>query len=100
MAQTKPDLLKEWDGTKKPLPSLLGLRADLNFLRHGRRCRQARREMRGNFARDIELCVVPDTHTALWYLEDSTIPLGFRFGVSGRLASWSPPQLYPTVILL
>ncbi|HTU32588.1 MAG TPA: DUF2281 domain-containing protein [Candidatus Acidoferrum sp.] len=48
------DSLKDKDG-KKPLRSLLGLWADLNFHVTEEDIAEARREMWGNFPRDIEL---------------------------------------------
>src|SRR5208282_1159430 len=43
------DFLKEKNGTKKPLRSLLGLWADLNFHVTGEDIAEARREMWGSF---------------------------------------------------
>lgn len=47
--------LKEKNATKKPLRSLLGLWADLNFHVTEEDIAETRREMWGNFPRDIEL---------------------------------------------
>lgn len=47
--------LKEKNGEKKPLRSLLGLWADLDFHVTEEDIAEARREMWGNFPRDIEL---------------------------------------------
>jgi hypothetical protein len=47
--------LKEKNGAKKPLRSLLGLWADLNFHVTEEDIAEARREMWGSFPRDIEL---------------------------------------------
>ena len=49
------NLLKEKDGTRKPLRSLLGLWADLNIHMTEEDIAEARREMWGNFPRDIKL---------------------------------------------
>jgi Protein of unknown function (DUF2281) len=50
------DFLKEKNGgRKKPLRSLLGLWSDLNFQITEEDIAEARREMWGNFPRDIEL---------------------------------------------
>jgi Protein of unknown function (DUF2281) len=49
------DFLTEKNGTKQPLRSLLGLWADLNFHVTEDDIAEARREMWGNFPRDIEL---------------------------------------------
>ncbi len=49
------DFLKEKNGQKKPLKSLLGLWADLNIHITEEDIAEARREMWGNFPRDIEL---------------------------------------------
>ena len=49
------DCLKEKNGTKKPGRSLLGLWADLNVHITEEDIAEARREMWGNFPRDIEL---------------------------------------------
>ncbi|HUO33629.1 MAG TPA: DUF2281 domain-containing protein [Candidatus Acidoferrum sp.] len=49
------DSLKETNGEKKPLRSLLGLWADLNFHVTEEDIAEARREMWGNFPRDIDL---------------------------------------------
>jgi hypothetical protein len=49
------DLLKEKNSTKKERRSLLGLWADLNFHVTEEDIAEARREMWGNFPRDIEL---------------------------------------------
>ena len=49
------DFLKEKNGPKKPLRSLLGLWADLNIHITEEDIAQARREMWGNFPRDIKL---------------------------------------------
>lgn len=49
------DSLKEKNGAKEPLRSLLGLWADLNFHVTDKDIAEARREMWGNFPRDIEL---------------------------------------------
>lgn len=49
------DFLKEKNGTNKPLRSLRGLWADLNFHVTEEDIAEARREMWGNFPRDIEL---------------------------------------------
>jgi EAL domain-containing protein (putative c-di-GMP-specific phosphodiesterase class I) len=49
------DSLKENNGTKKPLRSLRGLWADLNIHITEEDIAEARREMWGNSARDIEL---------------------------------------------
>jgi hypothetical protein len=49
------DCLKEKNGNKKPLRSLLGLWADLNVHITEEDIAEARREMWGNFPRDIEL---------------------------------------------
>ncbi len=49
------ELLKEKAGPKKPLRSLLGLWADLNIHITEEDIAQARREMWGNFPRDIKL---------------------------------------------
>jgi hypothetical protein len=49
------EFLKEKNGAKKPLRSLLGLWADLNFHVTEEDIAEARREMWGNFPRDIEL---------------------------------------------
>ena len=48
------DLLKEKLGPKKPRRSLLGLWADLNIHITEEDIAEARREMWGNFPRDIE----------------------------------------------
>jgi hypothetical protein len=47
------DSLKEEDGPKKPLKSLRGLWADLNIDITEEDIAEARREMWGNFPRDI-----------------------------------------------
>ena len=49
------DSLKETNGPKKPLKSLLGLWADLNIHITEADIAEARREMWGNFPRDIKL---------------------------------------------
>ena len=49
------DSLKERNGAKKPLRSLLGLWADLNFHVTEEDIAEARREMWGNFPRHIKL---------------------------------------------
>jgi len=49
------DSLKEKNGQKKPLKSLLGLWADLNIHITEEDIAEARREMWGNFPRDIKL---------------------------------------------
>jgi hypothetical protein len=49
------DSLKEKNGPKKPLRSLRGLWADLNIHITEEDIAEARREMWGNFPRDIEL---------------------------------------------
>jgi hypothetical protein len=49
------DFLKEKGSAKKPRRSLLGLWADLNFHVTEEDIAEARREMWGNFPRDIEL---------------------------------------------
>lgn len=49
------DFLKEKNGTKKPLRSLRGLWRDLNFHITEEDIAEARREMWGNFPRDVEL---------------------------------------------
>ena len=49
------DFLKEKNSTKKPRRSLLGLWADLNIHITEEDIAEARREMWGNFPRDIEL---------------------------------------------
>ena len=49
------DLLKERDTTKTPRRSLLGLWADMDFHVTEEDIAQARREMWGNFPRDIEV---------------------------------------------
>lgn len=49
------DFLKERNGTKKPVRSLLGLWGDLDFHITEDDIAEARREMWGNFPRDIEL---------------------------------------------
>jgi len=49
------EFLKQRNGTKKPLRSLLGLWADLNFHVSEEDIAEARREMWGNFPRDIDL---------------------------------------------
>jgi len=49
------DFLKEKSGEKKPRRSLLGLWADLNFHVTEEDIAEARREMWGNFPRDIKL---------------------------------------------
>jgi EAL domain-containing protein (putative c-di-GMP-specific phosphodiesterase class I) len=49
------DSLKKKNGTKKPLRSLLGLWADLDIHITEEDIAEARREMWGNFPRDIEL---------------------------------------------
>jgi EAL domain-containing protein (putative c-di-GMP-specific phosphodiesterase class I) len=49
------DQLKESNGPKKPLKSLLGLWSDLNINITEEDIAEARREMWGNFPRDIEL---------------------------------------------
>lgn len=49
------DLLKQQNGPKKPLRSLLGLWADLNIHVTEEDIAQARREIWGNFPRDVEL---------------------------------------------
>jgi hypothetical protein len=49
------DQLKEGKAPKKPLKSLLGLWADLNFHVTEEDIAEARREMWGNFPRDIKL---------------------------------------------
>ena len=49
------DFLKEKNGPKKPLRSLLGLWADLDIHITEEDIAQARREMWGNFPRDIKL---------------------------------------------
>jgi hypothetical protein len=48
------DSLKEKDGDKKPLRSLEGLWADLDISITEEDIAEARREMWGNFPRDIE----------------------------------------------
>jgi len=47
--------LREKNGTKKPLRSLLGLWADMGFHVTEEDIAEARKEMWGNFPRDIEL---------------------------------------------
>jgi hypothetical protein len=49
------DFLQEKNGQKKPLKSLLGLWADLNIHITEEDIAEARREMWGNFPRDIKL---------------------------------------------
>jgi erythromycin esterase-like protein len=49
------EFLREKNGAKKPRRSLLGLWADLNFHVTEEDIAEARREMWGNFPRDIEL---------------------------------------------
>ena len=49
------DSLKEENGPKKPRRSLLGLWADLNIHITEEDIAEARREMWGNFPRDIKL---------------------------------------------
>jgi len=49
------DFLKEKNGPKKPRRSLLGLWADLNIHITEEDIAEARREMWGNFPRDIKL---------------------------------------------
>lgn len=49
------DQLKEGNGPKKPLKSLRGLWKDLNFHITEEDIAEARREMWGNFPRDIKL---------------------------------------------
>ncbi len=49
------DQLKEKNGDKKPLKSLLGLWKDLNFHVTEEDIAEVRREMWGNFPRDIKL---------------------------------------------
>ncbi len=49
------DALKENAGTRKPRRSLLGLWADLNVHITEQDIAEARREMWGNFPRDIDL---------------------------------------------
>ena len=49
------DFLKEKSGPKKPRHSLLGLWADLNTHITEEDIAQARREMWGNFPRDVKL---------------------------------------------
>jgi Protein of unknown function (DUF2281) len=49
------DQLKENNGSKKPLKSLLGLWKDLNFHVTEEDIAEARGEMWGNFPRDIKL---------------------------------------------
>jgi len=49
------DFLNEKNGAKKPLRSLLGLWADLDFHVAEEDIAEIRREMWGNFPRDIEL---------------------------------------------
>jgi len=49
------DFLKKKNGAKKARRSLLGLWADLNFHVTEEDITEARREMWGNFPRDIEL---------------------------------------------
>jgi EAL domain-containing protein (putative c-di-GMP-specific phosphodiesterase class I) len=49
------DSLKESDGQPKPLKSLLGLWADLDVHITEEDIAEARREMWGNFPRDIKL---------------------------------------------
>jgi Protein of unknown function (DUF2281) len=49
------DALKEKNGSKKPLKSLRGLWADLNIHITEDDIAEARREMWGNFPRDIKL---------------------------------------------
>jgi hypothetical protein len=49
------DSLKEKEGTKKPLRSLEGLWADLDIHITDEDIAEARREMWGNFPRDIQL---------------------------------------------
>jgi len=49
------DSLKKKDGPKKPRRSLLGLWADLNIHITEEDIAEARREMWGNFPRDIKL---------------------------------------------
>jgi hypothetical protein len=49
------DFLNEKNGPKKPLRSLLGLWADLNIHITEEDIAEARREMWGNFPRDIKL---------------------------------------------
>lgn len=49
------DHLKKENGAKKPRRSLLGLWADLNFHITEEDIAEARREMWGNFPRDINL---------------------------------------------
>ena len=50
------DFLKEKNGTKKPLRSLRGLWKDLNVHITEEDIAEARREMWGNFPRDISWC--------------------------------------------
>ena len=49
------DFLQEKNGQKKPLKSLLGLWAELNIHITEEDIAEARREMWGNFPRDIKL---------------------------------------------
>jgi hypothetical protein len=49
------EFLKERNGTKMPLRSLLGLWSDLNIHITEEDIAEARREMWGNFPRDVEL---------------------------------------------
>jgi hypothetical protein len=49
------DSLKDKDGSKQPRRSLLGLWADLNIHITEEDIAEARREMWGNFPRDIEI---------------------------------------------
>lgn len=49
------EFLKEKNGTKEPLRSLLGLWSDLNIHITEKDIAEARREMWGNFPRDVEL---------------------------------------------
>jgi hypothetical protein len=49
------DSLKQEHGTKEPLRDFLGLWADLNFHITEEDIAEARREMWGNFPRDIKL---------------------------------------------
>lgn len=49
------EFVKEKSETRKPLRSLLGLWSDLNFHVTEEDIAQARRDMWGNFPRDVEL---------------------------------------------
>ena len=66
---------EEWR-RKEAAPQPAGLWADLNIHITEEDIAEARREMWGNFPRDIKLMsAVLDTHTVLWYLLENSSEL-------------------------